>query len=607
MRNPINKAILESVETRRLHALIGPDLLGAGMSITPNDPVPQGGEVTINFSIKNDGGLWGDSGAFWVHFWRSSENPIGQEYLTYTRVTEVKVDRLSKGATYNGSVTISSPGGNENNQAYIFMQIDTYNAQGEWNESNNWLTGLGKDVAGYSTEADLDAFPSTEKETRGNWMSLNGTLWGEIGGSEGIGSADYDIYHLNLTAGQKYMVDIDRNSGLDSYVRVYDMYWNLVAQNDNGRDEGEAAGVDSYAEWRPGASGTYHIVVSNNWNTSSDPRVMGGRTYGGSTGGYYISVHQIHNPIVRSEVLDGWTTEGSDSAKIRIHRTGSPDNSLFVGWGLGGSANYGSEYTLSASSIVNNEGVIIPAGQQYVDVTITALDDGIWEDAETVRFYFHEGASYYLGSTGMTSLVEIANSTTDRPRVVSMYDIFDDNYGQRVIFNFDENVAHSLSIDDFVLTNLQTNQTVDRSKMSVIWTASNNQAWVRFNGFANGMLPNGDYRLTLIGSGVTNGGGQTLESNVSSFVFSLAGDANRDRKVDFSDLLILAQNYGGAGKQLGSGNVDYSTDGKVDFNDLLLLAQNYGKSLLVPLMAGTFGNSEIRAKGARTSAVEGLV
>ena len=57
----------------------------------------------------------------------------------------------------------------------------------------------------------------------------------------------------------------------------------------------------------------------------------------------------------------------------------------------------------------------------------------------------------------------------------------------------------------------------------------------------------------------------------------LVGDFNADGKVDFADLLILAQNYGKmSGALLSQG--DANADGGVGFDDLLLLAQNYGKT-----------------------------
>ena len=58
--------------------------------------------------------------------------------------------------------------------------------------------------------------------------------------------------------------------------------------------------------------------------------------------------------------------------------------------------------------------------------------------------------------------------------------------------------------------------------------------------------------------------------------YALYGDANLDGKVDFNDLVILAQNYGKTGVFWQDGDFNY--DGKVDFADLVKLAQNYGKS-----------------------------
>jgi len=57
---------------------------------------------------------------------------------------------------------------------------------------------------------------------------------------------------------------------------------------------------------------------------------------------------------------------------------------------------------------------------------------------------------------------------------------------------------------------------------------------------------------------------------------TLAGDANLDGQVGFSDLLIVAQNYNGTQAAWTRG--DFNGDGKVDFADLLLMAQNYGKT-----------------------------
>jgi hypothetical protein len=56
------------------------------------------------------------------------------------------------------------------------------------------------------------------------------------------------------------------------------------------------------------------------------------------------------------------------------------------------------------------------------------------------------------------------------------------------------------------------------------------------------------------------------------------GDANLDGKVDFLDLVALAQHYNAAdGNQSWAGG-DFTHDGNIDFNDLVELAQNYNST-----------------------------
>jgi hypothetical protein len=61
------------------------------------------------------------------------------------------------------------------------------------------------------------------------------------------------------------------------------------------------------------------------------------------------------------------------------------------------------------------------------------------------------------------------------------------------------------------------------------------------------------------------------------FSFSaLAGDMNRDARVDFGDLVILAQNYNRTG---GWAQGDVTADSRVGFEDLVVLAQRYNSTL----------------------------
>lgn len=100
-------------------------------------------------------------------------------------------------------------------------------------------------------------------------------------------------------------------------------------------------------------------------------------------------------------------------------------------------------------------------------------------------------------------------------------------------------------------------------------------------------LADADYLATLHKDGITDANGVMLGADRTLSFFSLAGDVNHDRSVNFDDLLVIAQNYGQTGRRFSEGNVDYDASGTVDFDDLLRIAQRYGSTVLSesPLVA----------------------
>lgn len=70
-----------------------------------------------------------------------------------------------------------------------------------------------------------------------------------------------------------------------------------------------------------------------------------------------------------------------------------------------------------------------------------------------------------------------------------------------------------------------------------------------------------------------NTAGSDADAWVRQFKRTEYGDANLDRRIDFADLLALAQHYGQSG-DWSTG--DFDGNRQVDFADLLLIAQHYG-------------------------------
>ena len=110
---------------------------------------------------------------------------------------------------------------------------------------------------------------------------------------------------------------------------------------------------------------------------------------------------------------------------------------------------------------------------------------------------------------------------------------------------------------------------------------------IHFTGLtpAGSSLPDGGYDLALNpnGSVITAQAlfAQPLAPANPIFHFTrLFGDSNGDGKVDFSDLLALAQAYGSsAGDPRFLQYFDFSGDGRIGFDDLLALAQRFGHTL----------------------------
>jgi hypothetical protein len=84
-----------------------------------------------------------------------------------------------------------------------------------------------------------------------------------------------------------------------------------------------------------------------------------------------------------------------------------------------------------------------------------------------------------------------------------------------------------------------------------------------------GVLADGNYRATLIGTGLAG----STAVNVSFTFFALAGDANHDGIVDSTDLGIVSMNWNTTGKTYSQGDFNY--DGRVDVADMKIFSANW--------------------------------
>jgi hypothetical protein len=170
---------------------------------------------------------------------------------------------------------------------------------------------------------------------------------------------------------------------------------------------------------------------------------------------------------------------------------------------------------------------------------------------------------------------------------------------QRLTFAFDDDVSASLGTDDIVLQNLTTQQTIPATELTVSYDVATNTATFTYIGApaggVSGVLPDGNYRATLLAAGITTPGGTPLPADYVREFFFLNADANRDARVTLADFNTLAANFGQSGRTFSQGNFDYDAQGQVNLSDFNLLAARFG-AFVAPVALSTRAATRIASE-----------
>ena len=138
-------------------------------------------------------------------------------------------------------------------------------------------------------------------------------------------------------------------------------------------------------------------------------------------------------------------------------------------------------------------------------------------------------------------------------------------------FTFSENVGASLQPTDLVVRDTVTQAQIIVTGVS--FDVATNTATFTLNN----VVPDGTYRATLDGAGVTDPGGNPLGADHTYDFFFLQGDANHDARVNLADFNILAANFGLSGRDYTQG--DFTYDGTVNLADFNVLAGRFGAAV----------------------------
>jgi hypothetical protein len=226
--------------------------------------------------------------------------------------------------------------------------------------------------------------------------------------------------------------------------------------------------------------------------------------------------------------------------------------------------------TLTIVGVSNPTGGTVAINGNTIVFTPTAGFDG------TARFTYTASDN---GATGTiadpkTAQAQVSFDVVLAPAIVSANYLFDASQ-PIVVATATPNTTLSTGAAAIFQDSAGTSTKV--AGISVSTVPGTSTFFISYTGAPNGALPDGLYHLQLPANAVMNRLGETMPQPYRFDFFVLAGDANRDRAVDVSDLGVLATNWQSSSKLFSKGDFNY--DGVVDVSDLGILATNWQKSV----------------------------
>ncbi|HEY9295824.1 MAG TPA: Calx-beta domain-containing protein, partial [Phormidium sp.] len=232
----------------------------------------------------------------------------------------------------------------------------------------------------------------------GDWNILlnagNNSFLPNVGSSFGDLAAD-DIAWVDTSStgatisADGFAVDIGTASG--AFTSAVNVNFEASTNNTGYALNSDLAGATNTANWTTGIA-----------TASTTPGLPNG---GANT--TYIDSLRVTLPTVTIAATDANAAEaGLDPGTFRITRTGSTTNALAVSYTIGGQAANGTDYNPNLTGTAT-----IAAGQSFVDITITPVNDSTAEGNETLTLDLVDTADYDLGATSKATVAIADNDT----------------------------------------------------------------------------------------------------------------------------------------------------------------------------------------------------
>ncbi len=273
----------------------------------------------------------------------------GLNFELTQKVTELIVDGEKKGSLLTQTYIITNP-----TTALVDFELVRY-IDGDLDFDGSIQDAGGRKVSG-TEEILLETDSGTDPSVEGTFLGITG-----IGGSTASPGRyeidDYSVLRSNIVAGTALDDSISGDSpDADQFIDIapYDL----------------ALALRNTFSLLPGQSTEY--TTTTIFGTLPPNEVV------------------VALPIIQIAAVGGVAEAGTIPGTFRITRLGSGTSSELINFNVAGSATFNTDYT--ASSTVpnllfgaNNGTILFPAGSTSVDITITPIDDNIFDPQEDIQ------------------------------------------------------------------------------------------------------------------------------------------------------------------------------------------------------------------------------
>jgi hypothetical protein len=421
----------------------------------------------------------------------------------------------------------------------------------------------------------------------------NGTLlWSSpVQGAYVTVGPDHSVYAFALVSNTSIQVRKSTDQGLTFGPAV------TVITGQGGGTNGDLAltgmrnGTATFNNFRSNAfphiavnpvSGHLYLVYANNpAGTDKADIQLVTSTNGGATWSTPTRVNDDATLRDQWQPTIAITPDGTKLGVFYYSREGDAANNLFRYWGRIATIS-GSTVTFGASEAISDVASQPEFGR---DSLVNSVYMGDYDQAAATSDAFHvvwadNRSALPGGGVRMDPNVYYDRIPLVVPPTVNASNFQFATAPHRISFTFSTNVSASLGTNDILLENLTNSTTIPSTDLSLTYDVGTNTATFSYIGNASGIpqvLPDGDYRATLIASGITDPGGVPLAANHIFNFFFLQGDATHDRVVNLDDFNRLAQNFGQSPRDFTQGDFTYNSI--VNLDDFNILAQRFGTGL----------------------------